>query len=289
MTFFLALISILSNLFLTQSEALVKENNFPQANVLRAINQETKNLPKIELDKELSAKAYLVMKENGQVLLAKNEDEPFPIASLTKLFTAYVALKYLPQNAIITFTREAIDQEGSAGSFLVGERFLRDELIKASLVLSSNDAAYALAETYGLANFVFLINRTISSFELHKTHIVEPTGISAGNVSSPRDLLKFVFAFKSEFPQIWQWSLSKSITLDGFTKRTFSNINLNIISKFEKILLLQKTGFTDTAGKCLLAVVKINDQETIGIVILNSPDREKDFETIISALRKYYE
>lgn len=287
MSFILAFLSILLNSSLFHSQTLVKE----MGNQFAKISYSYENViaKPIVLPQEISAKAYLVQERNGRVLLKKNANQSFPIASLTKLFTTYTALKYIPESEVITLDQEAIAQEGIAGLFQVGERFLRDELVKASLILSSNDAAYALAKSFGVQNFVFLLNRTVNQFGLSKTHFIEPTGLLPGNVSSPVDILNFVFAIKSEFPQIWSWSKEREITLDGFQKREFYNVNIDTLKKYSNLILMQKTGFTDEAGKCLVIVVKLRNSPEIGIVLLNAPNREKDLEFIISALKKYYE
>lgn len=299
MTFLLALFSILVNILFTQNNVLVQDTNLNLAKVSYSqelpnklsnnLSDKLLNEKEFVLPQQLSAKAYLIKERNGRVLLAKNEDKVFPIASISKLFTVYTALKFIPQNTIITLTQESINQEGLAGRFQVGERFLRDDLVKASLILSSNDAAYALSESYGVNNFMFLVNKVINSFQLWKTHLVEPTGISSGNVSSADDILKFVFSIRSEFPQIWDWSVEKNIILDGFWRRVYSNINLDILNKYDNLILMQKTGFTDQAGKSIVVVIKLPKSPEIGIVLLNDPEREKDLDIIISALKDYYE
>lgn len=287
MTFFLVIISFLGSLFFTQTEPLVQNQALSVAKFSSAV--ETKLAPELNLNQPLSAKAYLVKERNGKVLLHQQANQVFPIASLTKIFSSYVALKYLPENSVITMSKQAVAQEGIAGLFQVGERFLRDELIRAGLILSANDAVYALAEYYGLENFLFLLKQTLRQFDLTKTHLVEPTGLSPGNVSTAEDILRFVFAIKNEFPQIWSWSIEKNITLDGFYQRKFNNINLAILDKYQEELLFQKTGFTDEAGKTLTAVVKLKNSPEVGIVLLGSTDREKDLDLIMQALREYYE
>jgi serine-type D-Ala-D-Ala endopeptidase (penicillin-binding protein 7) len=289
MTFLAILFLFLVNQFFWKGDEVIQNTNLYK---LANLSLETKeNSGKyLELEENLSAKAYLVREKSGKVLLSQNSSESFPIASIAKIFSAYVALKYVPENEIITLSKKAVSQEGIAGLFQPGEKFLRNELIKAALILSSNDAIYALAESYGLENFMFLLNRTIQNFNLKKTHLVEPTGLSPGNVSSPEDILNFVFALRGEFPQIWSWSKEEEIFLDGFRKRKFNNVNIVTIKKYEKELMMQKTGFTEEAGKCLVTVIKLeNSPEEIGIVLLNAPQREKDLDLIIKALKKYYE
>lgn len=290
MTFILIIFLSLSKILFTSTNSFdfsykANVNPIPSLKEIFSSTNQNFDLPKLQL----SAKAYLVRDNLGKIYFAYNENQVFPIASLSKILTIYTALKYLPEETIITISPQAIRQEGFSGGFKENERFLRNDLIKASLILSSNDAAFALAETYGLNNTLYFIRQVIKDLGLTKTFIIEPTGLSAGNVSTAEDLIKLAFWFKRNNPEIASWSLEKTLTLKGTYERKLNNIALRLIEKYGDILLFQKTGFTDEAKQCFLGIVKFKNSPEIGIVLLGSQDRERDLETIIQELKKYYE
>ena len=82
-------------------------------------------------------------------LFAKNATTSLPLASITKVMTATVALSLVPETTFIPIDLEAIKQEGDSG-LRVGEKWLLRDLIKLMLVESSNDAAYAVSSTVGI-------------------------------------------------------------------------------------------------------------------------------------------
>lgn len=261
-----------------------------QADLSKLINFPVRSQEEVkDLGNQITAKAYLVRDIYGKTYFAKNFDKIFPMASLSKILTVYTALKFIPQDAIISFSQQAIDQEGFSGDFQVSERFLRDDLIKASLILSSNDAAYALAEYYGLDNTLYFIRETIKNLGLERTFMVEPTGLSAGNVSTAEDLWKLMFWFKRNHPEVASWTLEKQLELKGNKKRKVANIAIRLLEAYGNYIKFQKTGFTDEARQNYMAVIKINNSPEIGVIILGSENREQDFKTILEALKKNYE
>lgn len=243
------------------------------------------NLLKINPD-FLSAKSILVQEIRGQVLLARNALEKKDIASLTKLMSAYLGLSLFKSDEIFVFDKEAINQEGAAGYFVVGEKISRDDLLKASLVASSNDAIYLLATKYGLDKFVELMNETAKKMRMTKTLFVNPTGlgIHGNNVSTAYDLSLLIEKIYSQTPIVFNWTTLEKLVING---KVIWTTNL-ILPKYKSIIVGGKTGFTPEAGECLVLLLKFSNSPFISVVILDSQDRWQDAEIIIKSLQAYY-
>ncbi|MEK7549311.1 MAG: serine hydrolase, partial [Patescibacteria group bacterium] len=94
------------------------------------------------------AKAVLTGELDKPALFEFNSDNHWPIASLTKLMASLIALENFPLNKEVQITEKAVSAEGQAADFKQGEIFTVRDLIKAMIVVSSNDAASALAEAF---------------------------------------------------------------------------------------------------------------------------------------------
>ena len=234
---------------------------------------------------EISAQGIIVREFSGKILYEKNKDQIFPIASLTKLLTIYLSFQIYEPNTIFTFSQKSIEQYGQVGDFKYGEKIKFEDLLKVALVASSNQVAYLLAENYGYENFLKKVNEILKEWNLKNTRIVEPTGISSQNVSTPFELTEIAFRIFSNTPEIFQITKEESIFVNG---KYFWNTNL-LLNKYKDIIIGGKTGFTDEAGECLLLLVKFKNSPYLTIVLLNSKDRFKDAEKIIQALKNYYE
>ncbi len=233
---------------------------------------------------EFSASAILVKELSGKTLFEKNSYQPRPIASLTKLMSAYLAFLIYQPDDIFVFDEESRSQPGEVGNFARGEKISRDEILKASLVASSNDAIYLLAKTYGLTNFVELMNQKARELGMTKAEFVDPMGISQKNVASAYDLYLLIEKIYSQFPEILNFSTLEKVMIN---RKILWTTNL-LLPKYKKIIVGGKTGFTQEAGECLLMVLKFNNSPFVSLIILNSQDRFGEAEKIIQALKNYY-
>lgn len=143
----------------------------------------------------VDAEAYLVQNGvTGEVLAASDERERLPIASITKLMTALVALERERPDALVTVTRAAASVGESTIHLRAGERIRLRDLIRAALVQSANDAANAIAAFVGrgsVARFVELMNARARELGLVDTRFANPDGLDApGHYSSARDVTR---------------------------------------------------------------------------------------------------
>ena len=219
-----------------------------------------------------SAAALIVDAKSGEVIFEQDAGVVTPIASITKLMTALVVLDgQQPLDEVITIT--AADRWKGKGAFSHipnGAKLTRDDLLRLALMASENLAARTLARNYpgGIPAFVKTMNAKAKALGMTKTRFDDPSGLSSLNVSNARDLVKLVNA-ASHDPVIASFStlLSHEVRLG---KRAFVYRNTNLlVGKPDWDILIQKTGFTNDAGQCLVMQTKLDDR-VVDMVFLNS-------------------
>ena len=149
---FAAVLSAL--VFISRQQATTSQNNLVNNGIaFTSVRVNLKNVvqePLAVKPDNVNARAILVKKlGSSQSILKVSADRRWPIASLTKLMTAVVALEKFSLEQKIYFDDKIIATEGISGDFRSGESFTVADLIKALMLVSSNDAATALAEAYG--------------------------------------------------------------------------------------------------------------------------------------------
>ena len=236
----------------------------------------------------LKAKTILVKNlNNGYTLYSLNDDWRWPIASLTKLMTAVVALEKMDPSQKIFFNDKIIETEGVSGGFKVGDFFSVNDLIRALVGVSSNDAAVALAESYGSTsspqsgyqNFIDAMQIKASELGMKQTTFFDPTGLSFLNQSTVPDLEKLVRYILDKHPQIFEISKHPNIEISG---RVLKNIN-----EFagEENFLGGKTGFTDDANGNLISLFKNPDGGVLLIIVMGTDDRFGETRKLLSLVQ----
>lgn len=219
-----------------------------------------------------STVGFMVDQHTGEVLYDKNSASVVPIASITKLMTAMVVLdSKAPLNERLTVTDEDRDYEKGTGSRLsIGSTLSREDMLHIALMASENRAAAALSRYYpgGRPGFIVAMNRKAAELGMAQTHFQNATGLTSQNVSSARDLVKMVNA-AYQYPLIRQFSTDRSY--DVFTgKRTLAYNSTNaLVRNASWDIGLQKTGFINEAGECLVMQATIHGRPVI-MVLLDS-------------------
>jgi D-alanyl-D-alanine endopeptidase (penicillin-binding protein 7) len=221
----------------------------------------------------LQSTAVLVQDQaTGKILFEKNARSVLPIASITKLMTAMVALDALPDlEELLAIDEADVDMlKGTRSRLKVGTRLSREEMLRLALMSSENRAASALSRHYpgGRMAFVTAMNQKARMLGLTDTRFEDPTGLTAANVSSPRDLAKLVDT-AHQYPLIREFSTSTEgeFTVAGRTQH-FRNTN-TLVKSASWDIGLSKTGYINEAGKCLVMQAWFNNKPTI-IVLLDS-------------------
>ncbi len=209
---------------------------------------------------------------DSSVLLSKNADVPAPIASITKLMTALVVLDAkLPLDEPIKISsQDRSTDKGDASRLPIGTTLTRGELMHLALMSSENRAAHALGRSYpgGIEAFIPAMNVKARALGMKHAHFSDPTGLSDENVASPEDLIKLVNAAARD-PVIRAYSTDREHEIVvGRGKLGYRNTN-SLVNKPDWDILVQKTGYTNAAGRCLVMKAMIQDRPVI-MVLLNS-------------------
>jgi D-alanyl-D-alanine endopeptidase (penicillin-binding protein 7) len=215
--------------------------------------------------------AYVIDQDSGEVLLDINEDAVRPIASLTKLMTGMVlADAQLPADEEITIVDADVDRlKNSSSRLKVGTTLTRAQALQLTLMSSENRAAHALARTYpgGSKAFIDAMNNKARQLGMDQTHYVDASGLSSRNRSSARDLALLADA-AHERPVLRKYSTSP-----GYRLGALQYVNSNkLVREGAWPIGLQKTGFINEAGQCLVMQTQFKGRNLI-MVFLDSDNK----------------
>jgi D-alanyl-D-alanine endopeptidase (penicillin-binding protein 7) len=225
----------------------------------------------------LRSESVLVLdRDTGNVLYERRADQAAPIASITKLMTALVVLDggQPLEEAVEITTEDRQRTEGNHSRLAVGTSLTRRALLRLALMSSENRAAQALGRSFpgGESAFVQAMNEKAAALGMTRSRFADPTGLSSGNVASPRDLVKLLTAagsqrLISEFStQPDEWVIVGNQYLE------FRNTN-PLVRDPDWHVQVQKTGFINAAGRCLVMEAHIDGRPVV-MVLLNSAGRQ---------------
>jgi serine-type D-Ala-D-Ala endopeptidase (penicillin-binding protein 7) len=219
-----------------------------------------------------SAAALVVDATSGEVIYQRDAGFVTPIASITKLMTALVVVdgKQSLDEVIEITADDRWKGKGAHSRLAIGTKLTRGDLMRLALMASENRAAHTLARNYpgGVTAFVRTMNAKAKALGMTKTRFADASGLSSSNVSNARDLAKLVNA-ASRDPVISAFStlLSHEVVV-GRSRLAYRNTNL-LIGKPDWNILVQKTGYTNDAGQCLVMEAVI-DERPVVMVLMNS-------------------
>ncbi len=233
----------------------------------------------------ISAEAGIAIDiESQTVLFQKNSDLKLPIASLTKLMTAYITLDEEDPDAIVTISANAAATPGSRMGLRTGEKITVKNLLYGLLIPSGNDAAVALAE-YNAGNekeFVKKMNKKARQIGLDQTQYANSTGLDKGeSYSTPHDLA-LLASYLIRDNTIREIVSLKSAEVSGHkiesTNTLLGQMGIKGI----------KTGFTEAAGECLVTLAVNQASKEVLIVVLGSRDRFLDTKILLDWIYRAY-
>ena len=216
--------------------------------------------------------AFVLDQNSSEVLFEKNANIALPIASITKLMTGLVVVKAGQDlDEVLRITDADVDRHKYSSSRLpVGARMTRRELLHIALMSSENRAASALGRNYpgGSGAFVAAMNAKANELGMKDTHYVDSSGLSSQNVSSARDLARLVATAYTE-PLLREYSTSPNSTVKASGRpMRYANTNY-LVALPDWNIGLQKTGFINEAGRCLVMQAAIHGRNVI-MVFLDS-------------------
>ncbi|WP_445479815.1 D-alanyl-D-alanine carboxypeptidase family protein [Lysinibacillus irui] len=231
--------------------------------------------------------------ETGRILIGSNSDARLPIASLTKIWTALVAIENSDLQDEVVISPKAAMSEGSSIYLQAGETVTVETLLYGLMLRSGNDAATALAEHVGgsVEGFVKLMNERAVIAGLTNTVFMNPSGLHhEEHLSSARDtaeMLRIALQNKT-FEKIASTVLYRADTVNGMLwenkhrlLREGSGMAADIDDETEQPVsslksatgtaFAGKTGFTKVAGRTLATAFQ-KDGQTCIVVTLNESD-----------------
>ena len=219
-----------------------------------------------------SGAAIVLDQDTKEVLYSKNSEAVLPIASLSKLMTALVISEAKqPLDEVLQITNDDIDTEKNTRSRLTpGTQLTRGVMLHLALMSSENRAANALGRNYpgGLAAFIPAMNAKAKELGMLDTHYVEPTGLSSQNKSSARDLAVLVNA-AHQVPLLREYSTTPSLDVELGRRQVQFHTTDRLVANPTWDIGLQKTGFINEAGQCLVMQAQMAGRKLI-MVLLDS-------------------
>ena len=230
--------------------------------------------------------AIIAELDSGEMLLNKNADMTYSIASITKLMTAVVGseLIYLERGIVISYPmmRDAIQ----SFPLEVGNEYKAFDLLYPMLMQSSNGSSVALSSFIGEGWFISQMNEKAKTLGMKSTVFTDTSGVDSGNISTLKDIARLAKYITEKRSFIFD--ITKGKKLSVFSEGELSGIkNFNEFANDPRLIGM-KNGKTNEAGETILTVwnLKTNKGESHRIVIgvLKSVDREKDTTTLLSWL-----
>lgn len=239
----------------------------------------------------LSAQSVLALDINsGVILLENNSRQKVAPASTTKLLTALVAKKTFALQDIISIQTTPLNVGHTIG-FQVGEEFSVEDMLKALLINSGNDAAEILAQNHpqGRTGFIQAMNQLASDLHLQESWFMNPSGLdAAAHYSSAVDLsLIAKEVMKDDFLSKLVNTKQAIITNQAQTNQYLIE-NTNLLLAEDLGVVGIKTGTTDLAGEALITQLNRAGREVM-IVVLGSQDRYGDTRAVINWIFSHYQ
>lgn len=223
-------------------------------------------LPARGAEPALSARSAVLMdRESGRVLYAKEAEEQRPIASITKLMTALVAVELRPDLSVpVEVKPEWTGAEGSSMYLRPGEELTLEALLYGLLLSSGNDAALAIAGCCAgdVDAFVAEMNRKAAQLGMNHTHFANPNGLDDPQHYSTAYDMALLARVVLEREELRTIVAARSIAIGG---RSLTNHN-KLLWRYEGCTGL-KTGYTDEAGRTLVSSALRDGQELIAVTL----------------------
>ena len=229
------------------------------------------------LDPAIRAKYVILLDADSFYPLYRKEAyQEVPVASTTKMMTALVVLDRYRPDEEVTVSRQATQQIGSTTGLLPGERITVDSLLRALLIQSGNDAAYALAEHGGsVEQFVSWMNDKAKEVGMHASSFKDPAGLDDGGRSTAFELAVLGSLLMRQ-PKVREITATSEMTItsvDGKQTHLLKNSNRLVTPElyFPGATGI-KTGFTPAAGHTLVAAAEREGRLLIGVILFTYED-----------------
>ncbi len=230
------------------------------------------------------AQAYSVIDvKSGRIVLESHGDSRLPIASLTKVMTALLAIEYKEMSDIVKVSHRAHGKEGSSIYLQRDEQMSLHTMLYGLMLRSGNDAATAIAEHVGGSEdgFVYLMNEKAVQLGMINSHFVNPHGLDHTNhYSSANDLAKLTaYALRNViFQEIVQTKIKSAPNPNQSWDYRWLNKN-KMLTLYEGADGV-KTGYTTLAHRTLISSATRNGQQ-FAVVTLNDGNDWNDHRKLL--------
>ncbi len=229
---------------------------------------------------DIKAKSVVLMEPNtGKVLYESNSDEKLPPASITKIMSLLLVMEAIDRGdisleTVVTASEHACSMGGSQIWLEPGETMTVNDLLKAAVIASANDACVALGETVAGSEegFVALMNERAGELGMTNTHFVNCTGLDAEeHLTTAYDVALMSSALIKhdlikDYSTVWMDTLR-----DGKSEL----VNTNKLVRFYEGTTGLKTGTTSTAKYCLSATAERNGLELVAVVMAGESSNDR--------------
>ncbi len=283
-----------------QTDLLLTQSTTLEETTQEETTQPGPTWPTYPADRELLCQQYFVYDVSlGAFVKASGgpSERVYP-ASITKLFTAYVATQFLQPEQVITVTQEVLDMVAwgsSVAQLEAGDQVSVSLLVEAMLLPSGNDAAYVLAVAAGrvigsgeelpawsaVDSFMEEMNRQAKAVGMEDTHFSNPDGIHDDNHYTTFSDLAVLGKLSLADPTIMAGAITAShtVTLGEDREIQWKNTNALVDPANEyycPFAVGLKTGQTPYAGSCLLSAFSYEGRDLI-IGVFGCPETEDRF------------
>jgi D-alanyl-D-alanine carboxypeptidase (penicillin-binding protein 5/6) len=240
--------------------------------------------PLIPAPPALAARSWILIDwQSRQPLVVKDADKRVEPASLTKLMTAWLVFDALKQKRIsldqvMTVSDRGYRAEGSRMFLEPRIPATIEDLMKGMIVQSGNDATITLAEAVAGSEttFVDLMNKTAQRMGLAGTHFMNSTGLpNAQHYTTARDLATLAANIIRDFPEHFPLYSMREFKYNNITQ-----YNRNRLLLIDPHVDGLKTGFTESAGYCLIATAKRAPRRLISVVLGTASDSARAQESL---------
>lgn len=235
----------------------------------------------------IAGAAYMIDVDTGRTLYTVNPTKWMHPASTTKIVTLMTALD-VGKNMMdkpVYISQEAADTEPSCVGIAVGDKISLREILRGMMVVSGNDAAVAVAQTVGgsVANYAEMMNQEAAKAGARHTHFVNPNGLTASHHYTTAEDMAHIAAYAMkhypEFRYIVSLPEYDMKYMNTTATKHLETTNLFLTSGYLGANGI-KTGYTHTAGDCLVASATRNGH-TLILVLYNDDNRWDDTPTIL--------
>lgn len=250
-------------------------NNFYLEKTVKIYQNPTKNPTSVD-PRIYADSVVLIDARTKYSLYEKNPEKPVPVASITKIMTAIVALDKFDLSEVVEIKKDQTEVIGSRVFLKEGEKITVENLLYCLLMNSGNDAAKTLATfKTSQGEFIKTMNEKAKELGLKSTEFKDPAGLDDTGHSSARDIA-ILFSYglsRDDFTKIVSTSEKTVTSVDGSEIHELKNSNRLTTGEIPMDGVIGgKTGFTPDAGHTLVSAAEKDSNRIVGVVLntLNS-------------------